>query len=49
MEPEDIVFYKYTGKKQQTDWEEVRKTVKKFTGDDAYDLAMKYRNEEVPE
>lgn len=49
MEPEDIVFYKYTGKKKQTTWEDVRHTVKKFTGEDAYDLAMKYRDEEVPE
>ena len=41
---EDVVFYVYTGEKKQTDWDIIKNSVKKFSGDDAYDEAMKYRD-----
>ena len=43
-ELEDVVFYVYTGEKKQTNWKIIKNSVKKFSGDDAYDEAMKYRD-----
>ena len=40
-EKEDIIFYKYTGNKNVTDWEKIKKDIRLF---DNYDVAMNYRD-----
>lgn len=47
--PEDVVFYRYTGTKEIKDWEDIKSEVKLFTGENAYDQAMKYRNDLMSE
>ena len=44
-DPEDVVFYRYTGTKDIKDWEDIKNDVKLFEGEDAYDQAMKYRDD----
>jgi len=40
-QPEDIIFYKYTGNKNMTEWKDVKKDIKRF--DDYYE-AMHFRD-----
>lgn len=47
--PEDVVFYRYTGTQDIKDWEDIKNDVKLFEGEDAYDQAMKYRDDMMNE
>ncbi|EMB19592.1 hypothetical protein HMPREF9733_02692 [Treponema denticola SP33] len=44
-EKEDIIFYKYTGKKNETKWKDIKTNIKHFAD---YEDAMKYRDGLIP-